>query len=412
MDNQASPWRVIALSSLGGLLEFYDFIIYAIYAVTIGQTFFPSNNPDTSILSAFLAFGAGYFARPIGGLIFGHLGDRLGRKKVFITSIIIMALAIFLMGILPGYSKWGVISSCLFVCLRLVQGMAIGGEIPGALTFVMEHVSDRPGLCCGMIFLCINLGVFLADGVHTVLSHFWPDSFSWRIAFILGGFMAFLSYIMRQKLAETPLFMAHRKSVHYFPLQVLLKSHYKNLIVGIFMVALQAVMVGMCYLYVFTLFKLTHHYTGARVSEVTLINLAVFSMSCAGWGYLSDKIGQRVILWWAALLVIPSSAWFYHNLFTDGSSLMFSYLVLSVICGAIAGVVSVFLASFFETRIRFSGIAFCYNIGFAIFGGLGPYVATYLRMHWHLMYAPWIILTVLAILTLILLTLRQNVVKI
>lgn len=389
-----AEWKIILLSCLGGALEFYDFVIYAIYAIVIGVTFFPNDagNAIASMLAAFVAFGIGYLVRPLGGFIFAHYGDRYGRKKAFVVSIAMMAGATFLMGILPGYDTLGVMATVLFVIFRIAQGLAVGGEIPGAITFVKEHIQHRPGLACGFLFLFINLGILLADGVHLLLSDL-PQTLAWRIAFILGGFLAILSYFLRKKLQETQLFITEAEK-HRVPFFVLFQKHVRKLIFGFCIVAMQGCLVSMVYLYV-PPYLLLLKYTAGEVAFLTMLNLAVFSVFCAIVGYISDYLGQRYIFLLGCLAMIPASFWFYQSCILH-QNVMLSYLVLSVVCGFIGGTFSAHVAKAFPTDVRYSGVAFCYNVAFAILGGLTPAIASYYHLHYQSLLAPSYILMVAA----------------
>jgi MFS family permease len=147
-----SQWRVIILSSLGGALEFYDFVIYSMFASYIAKAFFPASNQLTSELLSWTVFAVGYLARPLGGMIFSHFGDKYGRRKVFITAMLLMSLSTVSMGLLPSYAHWGILSSLLMVSLRLLQGFCLGGELPGAITYVVETAPRTAGFATGFIF--------------------------------------------------------------------------------------------------------------------------------------------------------------------------------------------------------------------------------------------------------------------
>ena len=375
-----SQWKVIFLSSLGGMLEFYDFVIFAVFALPIGETFFPNKTPLLSVMSAFAAFAVGYLARPIGGIIFSHFGDKYGRRRSFIFTIIIMGTATLLMCVLPSYRTYGLSMSVIFIILRIIQGIAVGGEIPGAITFVAEHVRMRAALACGFIFLFINLGIFMANTVNTVLnitlksSNFHHDA--WRFAFLIGGLLAIISYFLRKKLAETPEYIKFENSVVKIPLFTLIKSSPRNIGSGILVVASQATLISLVYLYVTQYMQLTGLYTHDKISVVTLTALAVFSASCAFWGWVADFIGYiKLLLIGMCLLIIFSYTYYYamsHN-----HDVLLAAVVISVVGGIITGVFSAFLASLFPMKVRYSGVALCYNIAYAIFGGLTPLVATY-----------------------------------
>jgi MFS family permease len=370
-----TQWKIISLSSLGGALEFYDFIIFAIFAANIGAAFFPATNPFTATLSAFAAFAIGYLVRPIGGILFSHFGDRYGRKNVFIISMSIMASATFLMSITPNYHSWGITATIIFMLLRLGQGMAIGGEIPGAITFVKEHVNTCPGFACGIVFLFINAGIFLADLAYGVLNKVTTADYAWRIAFFIGGILAILSYFLRRTLHESQEF--NQATQRYtVPLFALIRHQFKKVFLGFLIVACQATLISLLYLYVASFMKL-HDYSIEQTAWISGINLAIFSLGCAFWGWVSDYIGAAKVMIWGILLSIPLTFWFYHAILTH-QNVMLAYVILSCVCSTYTGSFSAYLASLFPVNVRFSGVAFTYNLGFAIFGGLTPFLATYL----------------------------------
>src|SRR5258706_15359948 len=161
----AAGWRIVLLASLGGALEFYDFVIFGIFAKDIADAIFPNPTPLISLMVSFAAFAAGYLARPIGGIVLSHFGDRYGRRRVFLTSIFVMSGATLGMGLVPSFATWGATASVLMVALRLLQGFCLGGELPGALTYVVETAPRHAPFVCGVVFSCVTLGVATATGV-------------------------------------------------------------------------------------------------------------------------------------------------------------------------------------------------------------------------------------------------------
>jgi MFS family permease len=359
------------------------------------------------MLGAFAAFAVGYLARPFGGMIFSLFGDRHTRKRVFVLSISILALATLLMGLLPGFATLGVTASILFIFLRLAQGIAIGGEIPGAVTFICEHIPKHPGLVCGIIFLFINLGILLADIVHALLAKFDP-SIAWRIAFILGGVLAILSYFLRKKLEESELFLQEKKR-HNLPIAALFKHHSRNAISGVFIAGSQAAIVSIFYLYI-TAFMQLQHYNNMVIAYITIINLSIFSIFCIFGGALSDRWGQKMVIMICSVFLIPAGIYFYHSIVIHGN-VMLSYMLLSILSGGIVGTVSAYLTKLFPTDVRYSGIAFCYNVGFAIFGGLTPALATYLIHHSNDAKAPSYLMSVVFIIAVISLFISKTYTK-
>src|SRR6478735_8570580 len=197
-------WRIVFLASLGGTLEFYDFVIFGIFANDIGAAIFPNPTPLVSLMVSFAAFGAGYLARPIGGIVLSHFGDRYGRRRVFLISIFVMSAATFSMGLVPSFAAWGAGASVLMVTLRLLQGFCLGGELPGALTYVVETAPRHAPFVCGVVFSCVTLGVAAATGVSLAVRTWLPpelvSSVGWRLAFVVGGLGGLLSFALRRSL--------------------------------------------------------------------------------------------------------------------------------------------------------------------------------------------------------------------
>src|SRR6185503_644615 len=204
-------WRVILASSLGTLFEWYDFYLYGSLAVFFGELFFPPGNERTGLLASLATFGAGFGVRPLGALVFGRIGDLIGRKYTFLVTIVTMGLSTALIGFLPTYESIGLLAPLALVTLRLVQGLALGGEYGGAATYVAEHVpDDRRGYYTSFIQTTATLGFFLSLGViGGARAYFGPDgfkSFGWRVPFVLSIVLVGISLYIRLKLAESPLF--------------------------------------------------------------------------------------------------------------------------------------------------------------------------------------------------------------
>ncbi len=398
-------WKIILLSGLGGALEFYDFVVFAIFAMVIGETFFPSSSSLLSTISAFGAFGAGYLARPLGGVLFSHFGDKTGRKKSFILSISMMAVATILMGILPGVESWGYISAYIFIALRLVQGLAIGGEIPGAITFVQEHIAKKPGLACGVIFLFINSGILLGDIVRAVLTNFMTVDYAWRIAFIIGGFLAVISYFLRTKLSESPEFEKTLEK-HNVPLFSLFKLHPRNLLASTFIVAAQAMLVSVFFLYIVAYMKIAGNVSAQSISYYTLVNVAIFSLACGVFGWISDYFNKKYLLI-IAITLLGFCSFLLCSSIINKQYILEAYILCSLLGGMYAGIFSAYIASLFSTSVKFSGIAVSYNVGFAIFGGLSPVVMTYFIHSYNNLYTPAIAMVIAAIIALIGLTISK-----
>jgi len=390
--------KVMLLSSFGGMLEFYDFVIFAVFAIGIGHAFFPSSNPLISLMAAFGAFAIGYIVRPVGGIIFSHMGDKYGRKRAFMLSILVMACATLAMGFLPSYHTAGITMSILFLLFRIIQGMAIGAEIPGAVTFVTEHIKYRPGLACGVIFLFINLGIFMADGTHSLLSILLSKdallTSGWRYAFILGGIFAIISYFLRSSVHESPAFLKIREVTVKVPIRSLLQEHKQAVILGCLIIAIQATIISIIYLYITSYLKITHLYQPGDIAIMTLTSLFIFSCFNVVGGLLGDRFGiKRVLLISTIILIILIHSFF--TLLISHAYPLYAYILIAIVTGVIIGNATPLLASMFPTQVRYSGIALCYNVAFAICGGLTPLLATYWIEAQHQILAPaWIVIVV------------------
>ena len=230
----ARDYKTLCLATLGGLLEFYDFIVFVFFANTIGEIFFPPEIPDwLRQFQTFGIFAAGYLARPLGGVAMAHAGDLSGRKQMFTLSIFLMALPTLGIGLLPTYGQVGIWAPVLLLLFRILQGVAVGGEVPGAWVFVSEHVNpSRVGLACGILTGGLTGGILLgslvATGLSMVMTRDQLAAYGWRIPFVLGGAFGLLAMYVRRLLAETPVFLelkARRALASETPLKAVVRDH-------------------------------------------------------------------------------------------------------------------------------------------------------------------------------------------
>ncbi|WP_176085578.1 MFS transporter [Martelella sp. HB161492] len=374
--------RALFLGSLGGGLEFYDFVIYATFAAQIGQVFFPAEDAAARMLAAFAVFAAGYLVRPIGGVLFSHFGDRHGRKMMLRISIAGMAGSTFLIALMPGYAEWGVFAAVALVVLRMVQGLCLGGEIPGAMTLITETMPKRRGFACGVLFMIINVGMLAAQAVQWAIQQSLSDaavlSYGWRIGFFIGGVIAIVGFVLRARLSESPAFAEMEDSAHKVPLVPLLKEHGGQVVTGLFITGLGAAAVPLLYLYMNSYLTEFLHYEADPVASAVLVGTILFSLPMPLAGLISDYIGIKVPAFIAALALgiaaIPLYIWMGSGI----AALMPAMIVISLIGAFAWGVGPVMLTAIFPTDVRYTGVAFVYNIGFAIVGGLTPLAATWL----------------------------------
>jgi MFS transporter, MHS family, proline/betaine transporter len=378
-----ADWRLILLASLGGALEFYDFVVYSQFARYIGLNFFPNDDEMVSLIVSFGVFAVGYFARPLGGIFFSHIGDRIGRRRVLIVTILAMSAATAGIGLLPTYAQWGITASILLVLLRIVQGFCLGGELPGAISYVVETAPHRSGFSVGVVFFCVNSGVLLAAllnvVVHQGLSVDEIGDWGWRIGFLVGGGLGLISFFLRLSLEESKEFARIRStaSASAVPIAELLRTHSRAVLVGVAILAVTAGFNGLLFAMPAFLPQ-TMGYEAARASEAQTVALAIMSAGLLFVAWLSDRVPRKPLaLAGTALLVVL--AWpFFAAAQSRSIDLPVLFALAGVVGSICAGTVIAISADLFPTRIRFSGVALSYNLAFTLFSGLAPVVAALL----------------------------------
>lgn len=401
----AAGWRIVLLASLGGTLEFYDFVIFGVFAKDIADAIFPSSTPLVSLMASFAAFATGYFARPVGGIVLSHYGDRFGRRRVFLLSLLVMSAATLGMGLVPPYAQWGVAASMLMVTLRLVQGFCLGGELPGALTYVVETAPRIAPFVCGVVFCCVTLGVAVATGVslsvRTLLDPASVPVYGWRIAFVMGGLAGILSVLLRRQLEESPEFARMRGLALRQPFRELLRTHATNVLVGCAGLAATACFTGLFFSHLPAYLSAVLKYDPREAVFSQTVGVVLHALAILMVGWIADRIPPRYLLRAGALLLLVFAYPFYLALEQRTIGLT-PLLAIAGICGGFAnGTFAVLLTDLFPTRIRFSGVALGFNIAFTIFSGLSPLVATTLVRETASPASPGFLMAGCAVLTLV-----------
>lgn len=382
LDRQ--DYRTLGLAALGGALEFYDFVVYVFFAVTIGALFFPPSMPDwLSQLQTFGIFAAGYLARPLGGIIIAHFGDLLGRKRMFTLSIILMAVPTLTMGLLPTYATLGIGAPLLLLAMRILQGAAIGGEVPGAWVFVTEHVPrHRTGLAVGTLTAGLTAGILLGSLIATVINKaFTPaevSAYAWRIPFLLGGVFGLCAIYLRRFLEETPVFkeMHENKALaEGLPLRLILREHLGA--VGLSMLLTWVLSAAIVVVILFTPTYLQKQYAVAPAVALEANSLAIVALTlgCVIFGAASDKFGTKATLAVGCGGLLGSSYLFFAGLPRTPFSLICTYTLCGFFVGTVGAIPHVLVRAF-PPALRFSGLSFSYNVAYAIFGGLTPVMLT------------------------------------
>ncbi|KAB7898436.1 MFS transporter [Rouxiella sp. S1S-2] len=381
-------YKTLSLAALGGALEFYDFIIFVFFAAVIGDLFFPSTMPDwLRQVQTFGIFAAGYLARPLGGIVMAHFGDLVGRKRMFSLSILLMALPTLAIGLLPTYSSIGIAAPLLLLLMRLLQGAAIGGEVPGAWVFVAEHVPrKRIGFACGTLTAGLTAGILLGSLVATLINTLLPASSilhgGWRIPFFLGGIFGLIALYLRRWLQETPIFLemkAHKALSESLPLKSVLTHHKKEIVVSMLMTWLLSAGIVVVILMTPTYLQKQLGIPAALTLQANSMATIALLFGCIVAGWTVDRIGSSKTFIMGSLFLGVCSWSFYHLVAQDSSLLKPMYTLVGFSIGVVGAVPYVMVRAF-PSALRFTGISFSYNLSYAIFGGLTPIFVT-LIMH-------------------------------
>ena len=373
-------WRIVLLASLGGTLEFYDFVIFGVFARDIAQAVFPASDPIVSLILSFATFAVGYLARPIGGIVLAHYGDRHGRRAVFLWSVFIMSGATLGMGLVPTYAQWGVAASLLMVTLRLIQGFCLGGELPGALTYVVETAPRIAPFVCGVVFACVTMGVAVATGVSLSVRTFMDPAlvpvYGWRIAFILGGLGGVLSFVLRRSLEESPEFERMRSLAARQPFRELLKTNRAHVLIGCALLAGTGCFNGLFFSHLPAYLSGVLQYDPRQAVLSQTIGVIASSIGILATGWLGDRIPPRYLLRAGVGLLLVFAFPFYAALESRAINLTLICTLAGLAAGLTNGSFAVLLTDLFPTRVRFTGVALVFNVSFTLFSGTAPLVAT------------------------------------
>jgi MFS family permease len=306
----SQDFRTLGLAALGGALEFYDFIIFVFFATVIGKLFFPPDMPEWLVLiQTFGIFAAGYLVRPLGGIVLAHFGDLFGRKKVFAFSILLMALSTLGMAVMPTYATIGVLAPILLVFMRILQGAAIGGEVPGAWTFVAEHVPfRRVGFACGFLCSGLTLGILLGSLIAAIINTVFPPetvaAYAWRIPFLLGGVFGLLAVWLRRWLQETPIFTEMKQSralAPELPLKTVLRDHTHGVVISMLLTWILSAGIVVTTLMTATFLQKLYGYTAQQSLAATSFGSLFMIFGTAAAGAIVDKVGSGRFLTVAGL---------------------------------------------------------------------------------------------------------------
>jgi MFS family permease len=386
-------YKTLGLAALGGALEIYDFIIFVFFALTLSQLFFPPEMPEwLRLLQSFGIFVTGYLARPLGGILMAHFADRLGRKRVFSLSILMMALPCLLIGLMPTYAQIGYWAPLILLGLRILQGAAVGGEVPSAWVFVAEHAPDgHRGYALGVLQAGLTFGYLLGALTATWLAKVFTPAeildYAWRLPFLLGGVFGVVGVWLRRWLSETPVFMAlhaQRQDMAELPLRAVLREHRQSLLPAALLTCVLTSAVVVLVVITPTVMQQRFGMTPMNTFALSSVGIVFLNIGCVLAGHLVDRIGawRGVILY--SLLLPLGVGLLYASLIGQWLPLTIAYAIAGLGCG-IVGVVPSVMVGLFPAKIRVSGISFTYNIAYALWASTTPLLLIML-MPW----SPWV----------------------
>jgi len=382
--SQISP-RVVLAGAIGSVVEYFDFGIYGYVATTLAAQFFSTDDPTSGMLNTLAAFALAFLLRPLGGVLFGHFGDRHGRKNALALTIVGMALASTLIGVLPTYASIGVGASALLVLARAMQGLAAGGELGGAASFVGEYSpAGRRGFFCSTTQTGAIVGALLASllvsALTSILSSQQMSDFGWRIPFLLALPLGAVGLWIRSRLHETPRFesLEEKQLEAKAPVAELFRNHLPAL-----------VRVSALSILLFSVYYIAYVYVNIHLQNVvkmpkataywaTTATLAISALAMPAFGALSDRVGRKPIWVTCSILsiVLPIPAFMLFN--QGGAVAVITQIVVGLIDSALMGVAFSTYVEAFPTRVRYTGIALGFNVGAALAGGTAPYISTWL----------------------------------
>ena len=380
--------RVIAASLIGTTIEWYDFFLYgAAAALVFNKLFFPSFDPLVGTLLAFATYAVGFVARPVGGIVFGHFGDRIGRKKLLMWSLVLMGVATMLIGLMPGYASIGVWAPVGLILLRVVQGFAVGGEWGGAVLMAAEYGdAKRRGYWASWPQAGVPLGSLLSAGILALMAGFQSEAdfvaWGWRIPFLLSGLLVIVGWYIRNRVAETPMFeaaMEEAESPPKLPAMEVFRERPRAVLLG----AGLRVGENIGY-YILTVFSLTFLVdvaaeTRSLALDALLIGAAVQFAAIPLLAALSDRIGRRPVYAFGAFGLAIFAFLFFPMLASGNNALIILAIVVGLFLhAAMYAPQAAFITELFPTRIRYSGVSIAYQLTAIFAGSLAPIIALWL----------------------------------
>ena len=399
---KSSVSRVVLASFIGTTIEWYDFFLYGTAAALVfGQLFFTTMDPLAATMASFATNAVGFFARPLGGIVFGHFGDKIGRKSMLVTTLVMMGLATFCIGLLPTYDQIGLMAPVLLVTMRFIQGLGVGGEWGGAVLMAVEHGKPgQRGFLASWVQAGVPVGLLLATGVFGIVSGAMPEAsfmaWGWRIPFLLGILLLGVGMFIRLRIIESPIFSEaqKQKGSEEMPILEVVRRYPRNVLL-----AMGSRFAENAFFYIITVFVITYATTQAGFTKEAVLQ-AVWIGSAVQFGFIpffgwwSDRIGRRPVYMGGAIFVALFSFPFFWLVDQQNTLLLYAAVTIGLIGhSAMYGPQAAFFSELFGTRVRYSGASLGYQLASPLAGGLAPLIATALLSQYD--GKPWPVATYL-----------------
>lgn len=407
-------YKALIFGATASAFEWYDYALFGYFSTVIGNQFFPSSNPFTSLLASFGVFASGFIMRPLGSVFFGYIGDRIGRKHALLLSLLLVSVPTMALGLLPNYEIMGIWSSIALVVIRLFQGLAVGGNYGGSFIYTIDHAPpEQRGFSSSLASFGVLGGLLLGSGCASVMSAILSPSdiasWGWRLPFILGGVIGFIGYFIRHQVPDLRLDIP-AEVLDRQPLSIVLKEYPKNFLKAMGVVLLDAVGIYTIFVFMITFMTLFLGLPEDKVLLVNTIGMMVLVFTIPFFGWLGDKISQRLILKWVSLgFFIVSIPLF--SLLTYCPSLKFFILLqmtFSILMGAVYGALPTFVATLFPSSIRYTATGVAFNLTLALFGGTAPFFMTFVIHKTGFLLIPAVFLTIVGMVSWLCLRTRDT----
>ncbi|KAB7706681.1 MFS transporter [Bacillus aerolatus] len=380
-------------AAIGNLIEWFDYASYGYLATIIAVVFFAPGNEKVALLGTFGVFAVSFIARPIGGLVWGHYGDKLGRKRILVLTLIMMSLATFSIGLIPSYATIGIAAPLLLLLCRIVQGFSASGEYAGASLFIAEYApNSQRGLLVSMVPASTAAGLLLGALTAVLLEYNLTQdalhSWGWRIPFLISGPLGLIALYIRMKLEDTPVFTEKEHEETQAPVFKSVRQNRKQILVAFGVICLNAVGFYTILSYMPTYLVKELGFDSMKAIFTTIISLTTYVILLPFVGSLADRVGRKPVLIGASVLFILFTYPAFALLSQGGMYAVLAQILLGAILAGNDGVLATFLSEMFPTSVRYTCFGLSFNMGNAIFGGTAPFIATFLILQTDNTFAP------------------------